>query len=420
MANVEQNNEPDVARSEQMVLNQSQDKDFNVLAVELLGVDDISNPTKLERVVVDADGNLNTTQQLSITQSIDETAYDLAASAYSQVITPDFDYIIDNFQLDFSTTESRTITLTSDNGTKIYEATNTNSSVAIGSINFGQESGDSFTLAITQTSGACTVDIALYIKNSPVALTADPVLAAGENIIGMTRDFYLEVARGNVTGYSTVSKFGQNDDLDASYQDVWDGGGTYTYPADGNADITEIVSTSSSDTEDIEVQGLDINGDLTVQTETLTGTTPVTLTTPLWRVFRLKNVGTSDLVGAVTAENTANTVDYAKIAIGNNQTLMALYTIPNGKTGYMIQGTNSLAGVSRAYAVAGRMAMRQYGKVFQLKKTFGLQSDGTSFFVMPHPLPGKIPAKTDIRVSAESSTSTGVINTTFEILLVDD
>ncbi len=61
MANPEQNNEADVARSEQIVLNQSQDKDFNVLAVELTGVDDVTTPTALNRVKVDSDGAIATT-----------------------------------------------------------------------------------------------------------------------------------------------------------------------------------------------------------------------------------------------------------------------------------------------------------------------------------------------------------------------
>ncbi len=234
----------------------------------------------------------------------------------------------------------------------------------------------------------------------------------------INEDFYLKVAKGDITGYSIMSKFGQNDDVGTgAWEDVWDGGGTYTYPADGNADITEIVSTAA-DTVDIEIQGLDVDGVLTIQTETLTGTTPVTLTTPLWRVFRLKNMGATDLAGDVTVENTGNTIEYAKIVNGNNQTLMALYTIPYGKTGYLLQGTNSLYGISRDYSLNGKMAMRLFGGVFQLKKTFGLDSNGTSFLTMNFPLPGKIPAKTDIRVSAISIGKAGGVNTTFEILVV--
>ncbi|WP_298752981.1 hypothetical protein [uncultured Arcobacter sp.] len=125
-----------------------------------------------------------TTQQLKIDTVINDTTYDLNAAAYSKAVTPTYDYIIDNVSFEFSTTESRTITITSDNGSKIYESTSTNLSVVLSSINFGQASGQSFTVAITQTAGACTVDITANIKNSPVALTADPVIAEGTNTIG--------------------------------------------------------------------------------------------------------------------------------------------------------------------------------------------------------------------------------------------
>jgi len=234
-------------------------------------------------------------------------------------------------------------------------------------------------------------------------------------------DFYLNVSKGLVPGHTIINKFGQNSSLNSStYEDIWDVGGTYTYPADGTAPIVEIGSDEGADTEPIEIQGLDINGDLVVQTKTLTGTTHVTLDTALWRVFRMKNVGTSDIVGQVHATGASGAGIYAQIDNGNNQTLMALFTIPNGKTGYLIQGTNNLSGVTRAVAASGRLMMRPYGQVFQLKKTFGVNSEGSSFIRVPSPLPGKISAKTDIKVSAIGSANGVSINTTFDILLVDD
>jgi len=249
----------------------------------------------------------------------------------------------------------------------------------------------------------------------------------------LDESFCLKVAKGEIPGHSVMSKFGQNDSLTTDYQDVWDNGGDYTYPDDGVADITHIFSTDAGDTtQTIEVQGLTSDGTLLIQNVALNGTTGVELAilgTPLWRVFRLKNI-TASVNGEVEDDELAGDViltdgliggtRYAKMAQGNNQTLMALYTIPLGYTGYLLYGTNSLAGTSRGYAVSGRLTMRQYGMVFQLKKTFGLHSDGTSFVHMEHKLPAKIPAKTDIRVSAISSTGSGVINTTFDILLVED
>lgn len=137
-----------------------------------------------KNVDVSSANPLPTTQQLKVDTVIEETAFDLNASAFSETVTPSYDYIIDNVSFEFTTSESRIITITSDNGSKIYEATSTNLDVVVSQINFGQSTGQSFTVAITQTAGACSVDVTANIKNSPVALTADPVLATGTNSVG--------------------------------------------------------------------------------------------------------------------------------------------------------------------------------------------------------------------------------------------
>lgn len=384
---------------------------------------------------------LPTTSQLTVVQSIDVTAYDLAAAPYSQVVTPvTGDYIIDNFQLEFSTTESRTITLTSDNGTKIYEATNTSASVAVGSINFGQESGDSFTLAITQTSGACTVDVALYIKNSPVALTADPVIAPGTNIIGTVRSIPMEISKGNLADHSTVHKFGTAPDFDTgdgtvSIWDAADDGVAWqqmkaTYST--TADIDRVSSTSGSDTFDVEIQGLDTNYDLVTQTITLTGQTPANLTTSLIRVFRMKNVGSADNVGSifcfVNVATTAGVPDTpanirAVIRPLNNQTLMAIYTVPNGKTAYMRQFFAATAGANKSANYTIDLVARPFGQVFQIKHKTALEQGGTTNFQHIYVEPVVFTAKTDIelRVTLATNTITAAdIGGGFDLVLVDN
>jgi hypothetical protein len=248
-----------------------------------------------------------------------------------------------------------------------------------------------------------------------VLTTQDGNLTISDNSSG------LAIAKGDVTGHTFISKFGQNEDVDTgAFEDIWDGGGTYNYPADDTAPITHIYSTDASDTEPIEVQGLDIDGNQVTQTKTLTGTTVVALDTALWRVFRMKNQGTSNLVGITHASDSGKVVSYSQIINGNNQTLMALYTIPTGKTGYLVAGSASLVGLTRAYSVDGHMYMRPFGGVFQLKHTFGLSSDGSSTFQHFYKIPLPMSEKTDIRVSAISSASNGVVNATFDIVLVDN
>ena len=140
--------------------------------------------TKNGGYVTDANP-LPTTQQLKVETVIDDENYDLAAASYSVDASSSYDYIIDNVSFDFSSTESRTITITSDNGSEIYKSTNNTSlSVVVSNINFGQSAEQTFNVSITQTSGACTVDVTANIRNNPVALTADPVIAAGQNFIG--------------------------------------------------------------------------------------------------------------------------------------------------------------------------------------------------------------------------------------------
>lgn len=248
-----------------------------------------------------------------------------------------------------------------------------------------------------------------------VKTTKDGNLTISDNSSG------LAIARGDVSGSSFISKFGQNENIGTgAYEDIWDVGGLYTWPADGTAPITHIDSDNAADTEPIEVQGLDINGAQVTQTKTLTGTTPVALDTPLWRVFRLKNTGTSNTAGNVQAINAGDTVIYAQIQGDNNQTLMALYTIPAGITGYLVMGGASLVGLTRSYSLDGRFYMRPFGGIFQLKHTFGVSSDGTSTFQHEYKIPLPIAEKTDLRVSAISSALGGVLNVTFDIVLEDN
>jgi len=68
--------------------------------------------------------------------------------------------------------------------------------------------------------------------------------------------------------------------------------------------ITTISSSSSSDTEVVSVEGHTISGSnltFVVQTATLNGQNEVTLTTPLARCTRIRNTGSTDLVGAIYA-----------------------------------------------------------------------------------------------------------------------
>ena len=53
------------------------------------------------------------------------------------------------------------------------------------------------------------------------------------------RDFYLEVAKGNIPGHSSINKFGNNPAVaTSSTETIWSGSNLYTFPT--TADITHL------------------------------------------------------------------------------------------------------------------------------------------------------------------------------------
>jgi len=249
----------------------------------------------------------------------------------------------------------------------------------------------------------------------------------------------LGIAAGEVAGTSFVHKFGAAPDFDVAdgFVSVWDGaddGGIdemqYNYSV--TAAIDSLSSDSGSDTFDVEVQGLDTDYNLVVQTITLTGTTRVALTTDLIRVFRMKNVGAADNVGSIYCfENTADTTpangvpdDTTKIRAvmqpGNNQTLMAIYTVPLGKTAYMRDWFGSTAGAKRDSQHSIEVRARKFGGVFQLKHLSNISVTGTSFIQLTYVEPEIFTAKTDIEMRMDTDTDIAGVSAGFDIVLVDD
>lgn len=174
-----------------------------------------------------------------------------------------------------------------------------------------------------------------------------------------------------------INKFGWTPDSDTGVRNViWDGGAvpkTYTYLTSASA--LYISSSDAGDDQDYKIQGLDANWQIQEATVTANGKTFIAITGTWIRIFRVSNEGTTDNAGDiyVSSDNTdaggngiPDTVSTikAKITIGNNQTLMALYTVPAGYTGFLYKWYMS---VGRAEDMESTLWIREFGKVFQLK-----------------------------------------------------
>lgn len=241
-------------------------------------------------------------------------------------------------------------------------------------------------------------------------------------------DFYLRVAQGLVPGYGPVNKFGENDDVASDTQeDVWDGGGTYVWPT--SASLTHLRSAvNSAITQDVlvEVQGLDTNWALVVQdatTNAADSTTEVALTTALRRVFRVKVKDDTMMDENLQIGPSGFATQGAIVVAGHNQTLMALYSVPLGKTAYLssyygdiVQTTNK---EPRSVDFKLWVADAGLGYAFQMKHEKGIPGAASGFqhFFQP---PLKIEEKHDIVISATPDNDPAHAHAGFDITLIDN
>jgi len=157
----------------------------------------------------------------------------------------------------------------------------------------------------------------------------------------------IHASSGNESGLKTIHKFGHNLNVATNYETLWSSGTTYSYLSSAT-----ILKISSSDTNDddgdngartVLVQGLDTHYNEIEEIITLDGQNALNITKEYLRVFRMivQSVGSSGYnegiiyagTGTISSGVPANI--YASIPSQYNQTMMAVYTIPNNKTGYM-------------------------------------------------------------------------------------
>jgi hypothetical protein len=268
--------------------------------------------------------------------------------------------------------------------------------------------------------------------------TVFPVLVdTNGNLLTRDNGSGLSIAEGKLSGYSFIHKFGAAPDFDTDDGEVtvWDGAEdnvaweNMVYDYSATADIAYVTSSSTADTVNIEVQGLLSDYTVTTQTITLTGQTSVTFSSNFIRVFRVKNVGNTNLDGHVFVSSgiggaggvpTASTIR-AVVHPENNQTEMAIYTVPAGKTGYLRRIYASTTGGIRASNYVIRLKARPFGQVFQLKFKAAISDDASLDHVYEEP--EVFSEKTDIEITVETTenaiTASAVI-AGFDIVLVDN
>jgi len=235
----------------------------------------------------------------------------------------------------------------------------------------------------------------------------------------------IQIAEGQWNDTKSIFKFGYNGTVGTDEEAIWTEGGAYSYLS--SATTLKISSASTADASagtgarTVSISGLDADYNEISETVTLNGQTAVNTTNEYLRVFRMQvltagsggaNAGKVYAgTGTVTSGVPAN--KYAVIDAGENQTLMALWTVPAGYTAYIHQlNVSQGATTANKYATI-RLKIRNEGAVFATKLKFDVmqQTYGSQYMI-----PIVVAEKSDIEVTGDSQSGDNTVSA--EILMI--
>jgi hypothetical protein len=247
--------------------------------------------------------------------------------------------------------------------------------------------------------------------------------------VDVGENYELQVAKGNISGTVGLYKFGVNPDVSGTEEDIWSVGGTYSFAT--NASTRIVNSSSGSDVNStgtgawqVYIEGLDENWELASETVDLNGTNNRTTSNQYRRVFRayVSTAGTGGTAaGTISIRQTAGGTIMAQIPVGDNQTLMNIYTVPAGKTLYLTNVTLSSGatpgnGEATDHSIF-KMKIRPFGGVFRTQ----LQKHTIETIDDNYNIPLVVTEKSDIVMSAQMVGTTNVqVSGIFQGYLVDN
>lgn len=230
------------------------------------------------------------------------------------------------------------------------------------------------------------------------------------------KDSPLSISQGEVNGHSPFHKFGAVPAMSQNQTGtIWDVNDTvYPWASWDTAGTVSIPATATDNGLVVVIEGLDANFLPQSDTVTVSSTVAVATTNTWSRIFRAYSTNTTN-VGAINIQKSGVTV--ARITAGKGQTLMAVYTIPAGVTGYLMQGACTCQSGADA---TGDMYVRYFGQQsFRIAHSFEVSGTGGQYDYK-FSAPVRIPEKTDIDVRATVRSNNARITAAFDLILVED
>lgn len=227
---------------------------------------------------------------------------------------------------------------------------------------------------------------------------------------------FLGVAARHYDGLSHIHKFGAVPAMSQNETGtIWDVDDTeYPWASFASASTLTVDRASASDADkQVYIEGLDADYNVINETVTLTNATGNATTKSFIRVYRAYMVnGSVTNVGNIDIKVSSTVV--ARITAGKGQTLMAVYTVPAGYTGYILKGTATCQSGADA---TGDMFVRYSGQAsFRVGHTFEV-SGGGGEYTYDFPIAIPIPEKSDIDVRASVRSNNARLTACFDVLL---
>lgn len=246
--------------------------------------------------------------------------------------------------------------------------------------------------------------------------------------VGVTEPFELQVARGQITGHSTVLVSGTFPTLGTSQATVWNRGGIYVYPA--TAQVMVVASSSANDAaagtgaRTVVIQGLDASYNQIEETVTLNGQTGVNTTNSFLRVTHMY-VATagSGLAAAGTISVGTGTVTAGVPAVvylnylAQSGATSAVWTVPAGYTAYInaIQASSGNATAGQ-WTNFGLFIASSQGGPLDSTLQWITSNGGNAQISIPYPI--AVPEKIDFEIRAISTTASTSVDANMQIVYV--
>ncbi len=219
----------------------------------------------------------------------------------------------------------------------------------------------------------------------------------------------LRISNNEYEGISYVEKFGENPSVDAgSAEDIWDVGGPYIFlDAAEGYNITAGAGDSATGVgaRTIKIEGLNSAYEEISETVTLIGASAIATSNSYLRMSHLEvlTAGASAVnIGNVVATSNTTSVVSGRITARFNHTLMAVFTVPADKTGYIFDYYGSI-GRTGNVSLDVQIRVRPQGQVFSPRNIFGLNATGTSHQTHVFTIPLMVEEKSDVVLTALAS-----------------